>query len=634
MKRLLLNLWPMPLWLLAFGLSTGNLSAQCYVSIGYQPSWVGSAASIDYSKWTHINYAFAIPNTNGTIGSIENAPLLIDLVSRAHANNTKVLLSVGGWLSSSPNNTPFESIANSSAAINTFVEACAALVNQYNLDGIDIDWEYPTSQTKWNNLMVPLGNRIHGMNKLLTAAVAGGAYSGDNFGNLSMLDLVNIMAYDCNCPTNAPYSYAVSGLEYWAGRGVPKEKRILGLPFYSSDNYTSLHVQKTNLAKANGGGIMVWDIATQYGDITSIVNTLGTLCKGTSNCTTINLPATLQAENYCSMSGIQTETTSDAGGGLNVGWIDANDWIAYRVNVPSTGTYTVQYRVASQNGGGSIRIEKLGGGTTYGSISVPSTGGWQTWTTISHNVTLTAGVQDIAITAPAGGYNINWFSISGGTVPFNLTVQAESYNMMSGIQTETTSDAGGGLNVGWIDANDWMLYNNINIPSNGTYTLQYRVASQNGGGSLQFERGGGSPVFGSINVPSTGGWQTWTTISHTVSLTAGNQSFGIKALGGGWNLNWFAITNSAPKSSIDASLENSEGYSIDIYPTKVNDVLIIDNYLNGHSTYRIFNSSGNCIAQNILDEGTNTIDVSSFEPGFYLIQIVNGAFIKNEKIIK
>ena len=125
----------------------------------------------------------------------------------------------------------------------------------------------------------------------------------------------------------------------------------------------------------------------------------------------------IQAESYCQMSGVQLETTTDTGGGQNVGYIDANDWMGYRVSIPSTGNYTVQYRVASQSGGGSIRLERLGGGATYGTISVSSTGGWQSWTTISHNVSLTAGNQDIAIVAVAGGFNINWFKITAVSNP-------------------------------------------------------------------------------------------------------------------------------------------------------------------------------------------------------------------------
>ena len=66
-----------------------------------------------------------------------------------------------------------------------------------------------------------------------------------------------------------------------------------------------------------------------------------------------NVIATLQAESYSQMSGIQTQTTSDTGGGLNVGWIDVNDWMSYQntpVTIPATGTYRIEYRVASQNG--------------------------------------------------------------------------------------------------------------------------------------------------------------------------------------------------------------------------------------------------------------------------------------------
>src|SRR6201999_2060207 len=123
-------------------------------------------------------------------------------------------------------------------------------------------------------------------------------------------------------------------------------------------------------------------------------------------------PASIQieAENWAVMSGVQTEPCSE--GGLDVGWIDANDWIVWNVNIPAAGTYTVQYRVASLNGGGVIQLEKAGGSPVYGSVAVPSTGGWQNWTTISHQVTLPAGQQQIAVKALAGGYNINWLKIT------------------------------------------------------------------------------------------------------------------------------------------------------------------------------------------------------------------------------
>jgi len=78
----------------------------------------------------------------------------------------------------------------------------------------------------------------------------------------------------------------------------------------------------------------------------------------TGSCQKAGVGDTLQAENFCQASGIQTETTSDAGGGQNVGYIDNGDWLTYSVNVPATGSYKISYRVAAQAGGGQFQLEK------------------------------------------------------------------------------------------------------------------------------------------------------------------------------------------------------------------------------------------------------------------------------------
>ncbi len=66
----------------------------------------------------------------------------------------------------------------------------------------------------------------------------------------------------------------------------------------------------------------------------------------------------IQAEDYTYMAGIQTEATTDAGGGLNVGYIEAGDWMSYNVTIPVAGTYKIIYRVASPNAGTTLRLEK------------------------------------------------------------------------------------------------------------------------------------------------------------------------------------------------------------------------------------------------------------------------------------
>jgi hypothetical protein len=121
---------------------------------------------------------------------------------------------------------------------------------------------------------------------------------------------------------------------------------------------------------------------------------------------------TIQAENWISMAGVQTEATTDAGGGLNVGWIDAGDWMAYNVTIPAAGTYRVIYRVASPNASRTLRLEKDAGATQLGSVTIPNTGGWQNWTNVAHNVTLPAGTYSIGIATATGGFNLNYLTIT------------------------------------------------------------------------------------------------------------------------------------------------------------------------------------------------------------------------------
>jgi hypothetical protein len=126
--------------------------------------------------------------------------------------------------------------------------------------------------------------------------------------------------------------------------------------------------------------------------------------------------------------------------------------------------------------------------------------------------------------------------------PTAIIVEAESYLWMQGVQTENTSDGGGGMNVGYIDTGDWMSYREVTITSTGAYRVEYRVACGSSGGILQLEKAGGTQVYGTVTIQNTGGWQNWQTVAHTVNLTAGPNAFGIKAIVGGWNINWFRIT--------------------------------------------------------------------------------------------
>jgi hypothetical protein len=120
----------------------------------------------------------------------------------------------------------------------------------------------------------------------------------------------------------------------------------------------------------------------------------------------------VQAEAFTAMSGVQTEATTDTNGGQNVSYIDVGDWMAYaNITIPTTGSYRIDYRVASPSGA-TFSADLNAGATQLGSVTIGATGGWQNWATVSQTVTLTAGTHAFGIFAQQAGWNLNWFRIT------------------------------------------------------------------------------------------------------------------------------------------------------------------------------------------------------------------------------
>jgi len=121
---------------------------------------------------------------------------------------------------------------------------------------------------------------------------------------------------------------------------------------------------------------------------------------------------TIQAEVYGGMCGIQAEATTDSADGQNVGCIDAGDRLAYsNVRIPTTGSYLIEYRVASP-GSATLSADLNAGALPLGTVAVPAIGSWQSWTTVSQTVVLNAGTYNFGVYAQKGGWNFNWLRIS------------------------------------------------------------------------------------------------------------------------------------------------------------------------------------------------------------------------------
>ncbi|KAA3440087.1 glycosyl hydrolase family 18 protein [Rufibacter hautae] len=209
--------------------------------VAYLPNWLdynAMARSIAYDKLTHINIAFE--NTDAA-GNLSFTPANNTLIQLAHAQQVKVLVSIGGGLiSSNPTlyAVYFDLISDAKRA--DFVRKIAAYLTAHNLDGIDVDLEGASINSDYGKFIADLSAALKPQGKLVTAALAhtngGDAVSSDTF---QYFDFINIMAYDETGPwaPNRPgqhssFEFAKACLDHWVGRGLPKEKAVLGVPFY------------------------------------------------------------------------------------------------------------------------------------------------------------------------------------------------------------------------------------------------------------------------------------------------------------------------------------------------------------------------------------------------------------------
>ena len=202
----------------------------------------------DPTLMTHINYAFG--NVSKTFDSVDlrDTEFLHGVLALKKQNPTlKIVLSIGGWTAGN-----FSEMAADERCRSSFARDCKRVVDQYGFDGIDIDWEYPTSDEagiscspddtdNFTLLMRDIRAAI-GKQKLLTIATIADAKFIDFRACLKYLDFVNIMAYDV---ANPPKHHTTLYRSSLSGRitveeavlahlkaGVPRQKLTLGMPLY------------------------------------------------------------------------------------------------------------------------------------------------------------------------------------------------------------------------------------------------------------------------------------------------------------------------------------------------------------------------------------------------------------------
>ena len=244
--------------------------------VGYFPSYRDPATMPDvkFKMCNVVIYAFANVAATGDI-TIANPARLTVVAERSKANGAKVFLSFNGTVAN------WQQMAATPGTRNYFIRQVMSAVRANRLDGVDIDWEYPstadgTAQT-FTSLMKELGDSCHVDGRYyLSAAITSGKYAGAIRDAVStellqgnQIDFYNIMAYD-DFSTTLPFrhhsdmSLAETSLNYWVNtRGMPKRKAILGIASYGRPSgMTQTNTVLTYAAILGQGGRPDSDSAT------------------------------------------------------------------------------------------------------------------------------------------------------------------------------------------------------------------------------------------------------------------------------------------------------------------------------------------------------------------------------------
>jgi hypothetical protein len=263
----------------------------------------------------------------------------------------------------------------------------------------------------------------------------------------------------------------------------------------------------------------------------------------------------LEAEDYASKSSnVWLQTGQGEHGGDAIG-MSHGAWTGYGPFM--IGAYgKVNIRVASGNKGGTITFRSGSAtGTTLGTINVPNTGGWSSWTTMSTSLKPTAGSQLLYLTfsnstTGAGQMmlldRLEFVPVEPIVAVFPAKIEAVKYTAKSSnlwVQNGQAEDSG---NVVGMSHGAWAGYGPLKL--DGYSKLNLRTASGNKGGTIVVRTGSKSgPVIGSLTVPNTGGWSQWSTYTASIAPSKGTQevyfTFSNSTTGGGQMMlvDWFEL---------------------------------------------------------------------------------------------
>ena len=423
--------------------------------------------------------------------------------------------------------TLLQSTANEQAFANYFVK----YINAYQAAGVPID--YITLQNEPENEVTTYPSM--GM----TDTVQLSLLQNYVLPALSSAGLTTkVMVYDHNWDDATYPEYVLSGLTSgqlsqvagvaWHGySGTPGAQQTVQNLFpnqgawmtehsggtWISDQFTSDFVEITQVVRNAAKGYVKWSLALDQNKGPNL-----TTSAGLGGCTTCTPIVTVN-----SGTGAVTKTIEYYTLGHYSKYVLPGAVRIYSSNTPQVAS------TAFLNPDGSTALIAFNSSNTSASFSVQ-------W-----------GAQAFSYTLPAqGAATFVWAGTQSGTPATAATaaIQGSSYSSQSGLQTETTSDSTGTYDLGYLTAGGYAVYKNVDFGT-GVSQVSVRTASAGNGGTATFylDSASGSPIA-TVNLPVTGGWQTWSTVTATASGATGVHDLYVVFGGGGStdsiaNINWF-----------------------------------------------------------------------------------------------
>jgi hypothetical protein len=227
----------------------------------------------------------------------------------------------------------------------------------------------------------------------------------------------NVFAAQC-CSEFIGYSTATGPTGPWTYRGtvMPQQGGSFtnhpGIIDFNGSSYFFYH----NGALPGGGGFTRSVAVERFSyNADGTIPTINMTTAGPPQNGTMNPYVRQEGETMAWSSGVETEVSSE--GGMNVANIENGDYVKVKGAAFGTGATSFTARVASATSGGRIEV-RLGSptGTLAGTCTVPGTGGWQAWTTVSCGISGVSGTQDLYLRFTGGSgflFNVNWWQFTG-----------------------------------------------------------------------------------------------------------------------------------------------------------------------------------------------------------------------------